>query len=112
MKFHQNKRYNLLPIGNIASAFTIRLMYPEIAIGWSGTVIPATAAVPIAAFGKLNESFPSINSIIPPPNVLCRKISRGRAGNNDVSDVTAVSWHPTAMASTDAIIPATGPAIE
>jgi hypothetical protein len=48
-------------------------------------------------------------SIIPPPSVLCRRISRGRAGSVDGS-LVSVSCAPTVMATSDASIPVSGPA--
>jgi hypothetical protein len=84
-------------------------MYPAIAIGCSGTVIPATAAVPSAPSETYNIPFPKTCSMIPPPSVLCRRISNGKAGNKDGSEI-AVSCDPTASARREAAIPASGPA--
>ena len=67
-----------------------------------------TAAVPLAPSGMDSTSFPRIPSIMPPPRVLCRRISSGIDGNR-AGSVTAVSCEPTMSASEETIIPANGP---
>ena len=99
----------LLPTGRKAREFTIRLIYPATAIGCSGTVNPITSDVPSAPSGIYNAPLPSTISMIPPPKVLIRRTSNGKAGNNDGS-VTIVSLDPTTIASNEATIPASGPA--
>ena len=50
-------------------------------------------------------------SMIPPPSVLCRKISSGSAGKV-AGSLAIVSCEPTAIAITEAKSPTRGPAIE
>jgi len=67
-----------------------------------------TAAVPRAPSGIDKMSLPRIPSIMPPPRVLCRRISKGIEGNS-AGSAAAVSCEPTISASDEAIIPANGP---
>lgn len=84
-------------------------MYPATATGWSGIVIPATAAVPWAPSGMLRAPFPKMLLMMPPPRVDCLRISSGRAGRRDASAVNVMD-DPTATAARDATMPKSGPA--
>jgi len=98
-------------MGSMASEFTTSEMYPATATGWSGMVIPATAGVPTAPSGIDSAPFPRIALMIPPPNVLCRRISRGKAGSK-AGSLDNVSCDPIAIANVETSIPTNGPAIE
>ena len=96
-------------MGNKLSELMSNPIYPATANGWRGTVICDTADVPSAPFGTFKAPSPRIALIMPPPNVLCRRISRGSAGY--MALLAKLSWEPTNKANSEAHMPAMGPAI-
>jgi hypothetical protein len=54
---------------------------------------------------------PRIALMIPPPKVLCRRISKGSAGKS-VGSTAIVSCEPITIAAAEATIPVSGPATE
>lgn len=82
---------DLLPAGTSARAFTINEKKPATAQGCNAMSVDANACAPSAEAGTLRTPLPRKRSIRPPPRLLCRKITRGKPGNDCTVVASAVA---------------------